>query len=102
MKRRRLRVSRTHPESRSQRFPHSLPQPIPLLRVRGRWLDEAGFTIGAEVRIVVARGLLALEVIDTETDQAYRFKNFLRQCYSAAFFFNFPCSIKRRTIGATC
>ena len=62
MKPRRLTVSRTHPERRA-RFPRPLP-PIPFLRLRGRWLDQAGFTIGATVRVAVAPGLLALEVID--------------------------------------
>jgi hypothetical protein len=68
MKRRRLRVSRTQPESRSQRLPRSLPAPIPFLRLHGRWLDEAGFAIGKPVRVAVARGLIAIEVID-ENDQ---------------------------------
>jgi hypothetical protein len=64
MKPRRLRVSRTQPESRASRFPRRLPDPMPFLRLQGRWLDQAGFTIGSEVRVVVAHGLLALEVID--------------------------------------
>lgn len=63
MKPRRLTVSRTHPEHRA-RFPRPLPLPMPFLRLRGRWLDQAGFTIGATVRVAVAPGLLALEVID--------------------------------------
>ncbi len=71
MKPRRLRVSRTHPESRARR-PRALPPPMPLLRLQGRWLGEAGFTIGSEVRVVVAPGRLALEVIgaDTEPDRS--------------------------------
>jgi Toxin SymE, type I toxin-antitoxin system len=67
MKRRRLKVSRTQPESRAARFPRSLPAPMPLLRLQGRWLDQAGFGIGAHVRVTVARGLLALEVIDEKS-----------------------------------
>ncbi len=67
MKRRRLKVSRTHVESRARAARVALP-PIPQLRIQGRWLDEAGFTIGSRVRIAVARGLLALEVIDTDND----------------------------------
>lgn len=63
MKRRRLKVSRTHVESRA-RSPRPVLTPIPQLRIQGRWLDQAGFTIGANVRVVVAHGLLALEVID--------------------------------------
>ncbi|MBI3898503.1 MAG: type I addiction module toxin, SymE family [Gammaproteobacteria bacterium] len=68
MKPRRLTVNRTRVESRGTRHPRQLPQPIPLLRLQGRWLDQAGFTIGAEVRVAVARGLLALEVIDPDNE----------------------------------
>ena len=63
MKRRHLTVSRTHIESRA-RDPRPVLAPVPQLRIQGRWLDEAGFTIGSEVRVSVARGRLALEVID--------------------------------------
>jgi len=63
MKRRRLKVSRTHVESRARAARVALP-PIPQLRIQGRWLDKAGFTIGCNVRVAVARGLLALEVIE--------------------------------------
>jgi hypothetical protein len=45
-----------------------MPAPIPFLRLRGRWLDQAGFCIGKPVRVTVAHGLLAIEVID-ENDQ---------------------------------
>jgi len=64
MKPRRLTVSRTEAPSRARRCPRPLPEPLPFLRLQGRWLDQAGFTIGADVRVVVAHGLLALEVID--------------------------------------
>lgn len=64
MKPRRLKVSRTEAPSRASRFPRPLPEPLPFLRLQGRWLDQAGFTIGAAVRVAVAHGLLALEVID--------------------------------------
>jgi hypothetical protein len=36
------------------------------LRLQGRWLDEAGFTIGAQVRVQVMPGRLVLEVIEPE------------------------------------
>ncbi len=60
---RRLTVSYTHPDSRA-RLPRTALPPMPLLRLRGRWLDRAGFAIGAPVRVAVAPGLLVLEVID--------------------------------------
>jgi hypothetical protein len=66
MKRRRLTVSRTHPESRA-RFPRRpVLAPVPQLRLQGRWLDQAGFAIGSSVRVAVAPGLLVLEVLDEE------------------------------------
>lgn len=71
MQQRRLTVSRHYPESRATRpvRPHASPAPMPFLRLQGRWLDQAGFTIGANVRIEVAAGRLVLEVIDTEQVQ---------------------------------
>lgn len=66
---RRLTVSSSHPESRTVR-PHCLPTaPMPFLRLRGRWLDQAGFGIGANVRVEVSDGRLVLEVIDAEQEQ---------------------------------
>jgi hypothetical protein len=38
---------------------------MPFLRLQGRWLDQAGFTIGANVRVEVAAGRLVVEVIDS-------------------------------------
>jgi hypothetical protein len=61
MKSRRLTVSSSHPESRAVRA-RELPSPMPFLRLRGRWLDQAGFAIGANVRVEVSAGRLVLEV----------------------------------------
>jgi toxic protein SymE len=66
---RRLTVSSLHPESRSRRPRYEPTAPMPFLRLRGRWLDQAGFPIGANVRVQVSAGRLVLEVIDTEPDQ---------------------------------
>jgi Toxin SymE, type I toxin-antitoxin system len=68
MNRRRLTVSRSEPQSRASRFPRRLPQPMPFLRLRGRWLALAGFAIGKPVRVTTAPGLIVLEVIDDERD----------------------------------
>lgn len=43
--------------------------PMPFLRLQGRWLDAAGFAIGANVRVEVAAGRLVLEVIDAEQER---------------------------------
>lgn len=68
MKRRRLTVSYAPAETRSSRLPRRSPAPTPFLRLRGRWLDEAGFTIGKPVRVAVSHGLISLEVLDDEQD----------------------------------
>lgn len=65
MKPRRLTVSYTHPESRAVRA-RDLLAPMPFLRLQGRWLDQAGFAIGANVRVQVSSGRLVLEVIEPE------------------------------------
>jgi Toxin SymE, type I toxin-antitoxin system len=36
--------------------------PIPALRLRGRWLAQAGFGIGARVEVLVTAGELVLRV----------------------------------------
>lgn len=62
----RLTVSRHYPESRAVR-PRTLPTaPMPFLRLQGRWLDQAGFAIGANVQIAVSPGRLVVEVIEPE------------------------------------
>jgi hypothetical protein len=64
MNARRLTVSCHYPQSRAGRSP--LPTaPMPFLRLQGRWLDQAGFAIGANVRVEVAAGRLVVEVIDS-------------------------------------
>lgn len=55
---RRLTVSRAYPESRALH----LLEPMPLLRLKGRWLEAAGFGVGTRVQIVVCTGRLVLEV----------------------------------------
>jgi toxic protein SymE len=39
------------------------PPALPFLRLRGRWLERAGFTIGSKVRVAVSEGRLVLEAI---------------------------------------
>lgn len=66
---RRLTVSSSHPESRAVR-PRYLPAaPMPFLRLRGRWLDQAGFAIGTNVRVTVSAGRLVVEVIESQREQ---------------------------------
>ncbi len=62
MKPRRLTISRIHPEWRGS-YLRRRPEPIPLLRLQGRWLHQAGFVIGAAVTVTVGCGELVLTVI---------------------------------------
>jgi hypothetical protein len=63
MNARRLTVSSSHPESRAAHHRNLPSAPMPFLRLRGRWLDQAGFPIGANVRVEVSAGRLVVEVI---------------------------------------
>jgi toxic protein SymE len=70
MQQRRLTVSRHYPESRDNRSHRLPPTPMPFLRLQGRWLDQAGFAIGANVRVEVAAGRLVLEVVEPHPQHA--------------------------------
>lgn len=53
-----------HKGSGDSRKPPYRPLPDkPQLRLQGRWLDEAGFTIGMRVGVRVEPGRLVLEVL---------------------------------------
>ena len=59
---RRLTMCRKSPgDSRKEPF-RPLPS-MPVLRLQGRWLDEAGFAIGMQVGVQVMRGRLVLETL---------------------------------------
>ncbi len=62
MKHRRVTVSSTGVEQRARCPRRSLP-PLPFLRLRGRWLESAGFAIGQAVRVIVASGVIVLEAL---------------------------------------
>jgi len=36
--------------------------PVPLLRIQGQWMEQAGFEIGKRVRVRIAPGRLVFEV----------------------------------------
>ncbi len=69
---RRLTVSCHYPESRAARSRCLPTAPMPFLRLQGRWLDQAGFAIGANVRVEVAAGRLVLEVVESNPPHAER------------------------------
>jgi Toxin SymE, type I toxin-antitoxin system len=48
----------------SGQLPHRPRPRVPTLRMQGRWLDRAGFGIGACVRVEVMEGRPVLEVAE--------------------------------------
>lgn len=40
-------------------------EPVPCLRLSGRWLRDAGFVIGAKVAVEIKEGSITLTVIET-------------------------------------
>ena len=49
------------------RWPHKTePAPMPSLSLQGRWLERAGFAIGASVRVRVTPRRLIVEVIEPD------------------------------------
>ncbi len=68
MKPRKLKVYYHHPDRHDQpphRTPRSLLEPMPYLRLRGRWMEEAGFQVGDRVHVEVQRGRL---IVTTEEE----------------------------------
>lgn len=68
MKPRCLTISRSYPECRATWSTEPPRGPMPFLRLQGRWLDGAGFAVGAKVRVQVERGRLVVEVIDPQSE----------------------------------
>jgi Toxin SymE, type I toxin-antitoxin system len=71
LKPRRLKVSYRQPQSRSSEPFKPELAPMPYVRLLGRWLDEAGFAIGRDIRVQVSAGKLVLEVIEAEDTQSW-------------------------------
>jgi type I toxin-antitoxin system toxin SymE len=66
----RLKIDSLSPGVRSVFSRLAAPLPIPFLRLRGRWLERAGFVVGASVQVVVVSpGRLVVEVINSERPQ---------------------------------
>jgi hypothetical protein len=61
-----LTVSYQTANTYHREWPHRPLPSKPFLRLHGRWLDEAGFAIGAQVSVQVMPGRLVLEVIEPE------------------------------------
>jgi Toxin SymE, type I toxin-antitoxin system len=63
MKPRRSTVYSTYPAPRTLPYAVAEGSPIPALRLRGRWLAQAGFGIGSRVEVLVTDGELVLKVL---------------------------------------
>ena len=46
------------------------PEPRPSLHLQGRWLEKAGFPIGANVRVQVTPRRLVVELVESDSDGA--------------------------------
>jgi len=60
---RRLKVGDFYPKSHPSK-PNARKVPMPSLRLCGRWLNDAGFAIGRNVRVEVQEGRLTIELVD--------------------------------------
>jgi hypothetical protein len=64
--RRRYTVSAAGVQSTADEYPRPWLDPMPSLRLRGRWLKQAGFDNGARVHVSVEAGKLVVEVEQPE------------------------------------
>ena len=48
----------------------SEPTPMPSLHLQGRWLENAGFPVGANVRVQVTPRRLVVELVERDADAA--------------------------------
>jgi hypothetical protein len=63
-KSRRSTVYGTSPAPRTAYLPSTEEAPpIPALRLKGRWLAQAGFCIGTRVEVIVTAGELVMKVL---------------------------------------
>ena len=63
---RQLKVKRGYYERRARRWspePYPMPRPVPWVQLKGYWLEAAGFTIDAPIRVRVMEGCLVLTII---------------------------------------
>ena len=58
-----LTMCNHRPISKSQKEPEPRLPPMAYLRIRGRWLNRAGFVGGTRVRISVSQGRLVFEAV---------------------------------------
>lgn len=57
--RKRLTVSRRYPNP-APRPAYRAPEPVPFVRISGKWLRRLGFSIGTKIEVEAERGRLVL------------------------------------------
>jgi hypothetical protein len=51
------------------RRPDGTSDHVPLLRINGRWLEQAGFSVGSPVRVSVLPNRLVIDLIETPPEK---------------------------------
>ena len=54
------------------RKPDGTSNRVPLLRINGRWLEAAGFTVGRKVSVVVSQNRLVIDLVGIPPERAPR------------------------------
>jgi hypothetical protein len=54
------------------RKPDGTSDLVPLLRINGRWLEAAGFTVGRKVSVVVSQNRLVIDLVGIPPERAPR------------------------------
>ncbi|HVT60480.1 MAG TPA: SymE family type I addiction module toxin [Thermoanaerobaculia bacterium] len=62
-----MRICKRYPD-RSAATEYDLARPFPIVTLRGRWLEVAGFQIGDRIQIAVTPGRLVITHAGTATD----------------------------------
>lgn len=57
-----LKISPSHYDTQLRHWPP--PPPVPFIRLRGYWLQKAGFAVGALVKVQVADGCITIVPVD--------------------------------------
>ncbi len=63
---RQVKVKRGYYERRPRPWaadPHPVPRPVPWVQLKGYWLEAAGFSIDASIRVRVMEGCLVLTIL---------------------------------------
>ncbi len=67
---RRIKVNQTHYDYklRGDTHPYRVNRAVPWVRLKGYWLEQAGFNIDTPIQVRVMRGCLVLTVVTEEEE----------------------------------